>query len=80
MHKSEILALLRANPACYLATVEGDKPHVRAIQMYRINEDGIIFHTVKSKDLNKQLMKNPNVELCFFIPQEKMQIRVSGKV
>jgi pyridoxamine 5'-phosphate oxidase len=80
MNKSEILAFLEANPSCYLATVEGNKPHVRGIRIFKADENGIIFQTSKTKDLHKQLSENPNAELCFYSRTEGIQIRVSGTV
>ncbi|MBA7628785.1 hypothetical protein ES703_36281 [subsurface metagenome] len=80
MNKSEILAFLNANRDCYLATVEGNKPHVRAIGIVSADEDGIIIQTGTYKDLYKQLSANPNVELCFFNPKDGIQVRVSGAV
>jgi pyridoxamine 5'-phosphate oxidase len=80
MNKNEILAFLNANRDCYLATVEGNKPHVRAIGIYRADENGIIIQTNTVKDLYKQLSANPNVELCFYNPKDGIQIRVSGTV
>ena len=41
MNKEEILAYISANPTCYIATVEGNKPHLRVITIYRADEDGI---------------------------------------
>ena len=80
MNKSEILALINANPACHLATVEGNAPHVRGILLYRADENGLIFHTGSTKDLHKQLSKNPRVEFCFNDFQKGVQVRVSGSV
>jgi pyridoxamine 5'-phosphate oxidase len=60
--------------------VEGDKPHVRAIGMVKANEDGIIIETATFKDVYKQMVANPNVELCFYNAKEGTQIRVSGAV
>lgn len=79
MTRDEIIAFMNKNPACHLATVEGDKPHVRGVLIYRADEDGILFHTGNMKDLYKQLSKNPNVELCFNNFQDNIQIRVSGR-
>lgn len=80
MNKDEILSLINNNPACHLATVEGEKPHVRGMLIYRADENGLIFHTGCMKDLLKQLTVNPLVELCFNNFQDFIQIRVSGKV
>lgn len=82
MNKKEILDFLNTNPIFHLATVEGNKPRVRGMMMYRADENGIIFHTGKMKDLHKQLTANPNVEMCFSNNnfENLIQIRVSGTV
>jgi len=82
MNKTEILSFLNYNPMFYLATVEGNKPHVRRMLMYRADNNGIIFHTGKSKDLHRQLAENPQVEMCFNNAKMEnlMQVRVSGAV
>jgi pyridoxamine 5'-phosphate oxidase len=80
MNKSEILAFLNANRDCFMATVEGDKPHVRAIGMVSADEDGIILEIGTFKDVYKQMVDNPNVELCFYNAKDGIQVRVSGAV
>jgi len=80
VNKAEILKFLNANPTCYLATVEGNRPHVRAMGMFRADENGIIIETGTFKDVYKQMVANPNVELCFFNAKDGIQIRVSGAV
>lgn len=80
MDKAEILAFLNEYHDCHLATVEGNKPHVRAIGIYRADEKGIIIQTSKVKDLYKQLSANPNVELCFNDAKGSLQVRVSGRL
>jgi len=80
LNKSEILAFLNANRSCHLATVEGNKPHVRVMGIYRADEDGIIIQAYTIKDIHKQLCENPNVELCFNNTDNSIQIRVSGAV
>ncbi len=80
MNKGEILAFLNANPTCYLATVEGNQPRVRAMGMVKADENGIIIETGTFKDVYKQMSANPNVELCFFNAKDGIQVRVSGAV
>ena len=80
MNKSEILALLNANPACHPATAEGDTPHVRGILLYKADKNGLVFHAGITKDLHRQLSKNPKVEFCFNDYQRNIQVRVSGVV
>ncbi len=82
MNKTEIFTFLNANPVFHLATIEGDKPHVRGLLLYRADENGIVFHTGKNKDLHRQLTGNPNVEMSFNNGkfEDLIQIRVSGSV
>ena len=82
MNKDEILNFLNTNPVFHLATIEGDKPRVRGMLMYRADEKGIIFHTGKMRDLHKQLTEKPNVEMSFNngSDEDLIQIRVSGTV
>ncbi|MGD0781029.1 MAG: pyridoxamine 5'-phosphate oxidase family protein [Dehalococcoidales bacterium] len=78
MDKKEILAFITANPVGFLATVEGNKPHVRAMGTYQADENGIIFSMQSVKDVFKQLVNNPEIEVCY--SANNIQIRVNGKV
>ena len=80
MNKDEILDFLNANPVFHLATVEGHKPHVRGMLLYRADENGIIFHTAKMKDVHRQLTEDPNLELSFNNGnfENLIQVRISG--
>jgi pyridoxamine 5'-phosphate oxidase len=80
MTKEEIIDFMNANPDCFVATVEGDKPHVRAIRIVKADENGIIIETGTFKDFYKQMSANPNVELCFHNAKQGVQVRVSGAV
>ncbi len=80
MTRDEIIAFIRRAQFCHLATVEDGRPRVRGMAPYRVDDDGIIFHTGKMKALYRQITTNPAVELCFFIPEEQTQVRVSGTV
>ena len=66
MTKEQIFELMKSNPVFALATVENATPHVRMILLFRADEDGIVFVTGENKDLNSQLCRNQNVEMCFF--------------
>ena len=78
MTKEELFKMMNENPVMHLATVdENGYPRVRGILMFKASEDGIIFHTGTFKELYKQLMSNPNAELCFQC--NGTQVRVEGK-
>jgi pyridoxamine 5'-phosphate oxidase len=80
MDKKEVLELLKATRRCHLATVDEGMPRVRAMQIFQIDESGILIQTWKDKDVGKQLSRNPEVELCFNNFGEGIQIRVRGRV
>jgi pyridoxamine 5'-phosphate oxidase len=76
MTKEEVMAFVNANPKAFVATVEGDKPHVRALGTYKADERGILFQISVVKGMYKELLTNPMVEICF--NSSDAQVRVSG--
>lgn len=80
MTREEILEFIEANPVGWIATVEGDLPHVRALRAFRARADGPLFQISEPKDVYRQLAENPNVEVCFNDQAQDIQVRVSGKV
>ena len=50
----------------YLATVEGDQPRVRPFGTALVFEDKLYFQTGKVKDVSKQILANPKIEICCF--------------
>ncbi|MCL2144166.1 MAG: pyridoxamine 5'-phosphate oxidase family protein [Endomicrobia bacterium] len=80
MDKKEIFEILNSNLSFYLATAEGNQPRVRAMMLYKADENGIVFHTSSIKDVRAQIQSNPNAEMCFFDPNKGIQVRVSGKL
>ena len=80
MTKEEIFEFIGKNPVFALATAEDNKPHVRNMMLYRADENGIIFNTGENKDVHRQLQANPQVELCFYSPDQQLQVRIEGTV
>lgn len=82
MDSKEVFEFLNANPVFHLGTIDGDRPRVRGMLMYKADENGIVFHTGKMRDLHKQLTVNPKVEMSFNNGSNEnlIQIRVSGIV
>lgn len=73
------------NHPCYIATVEGDQPRVRAIGLWYADETGFYIQTQTYKDFARQMEKNNKIEICFYSrqtenPTGKTMLRVSGKV
>ena len=78
MNKSDVFTFINGNPTFCLATSENKKPHLRVITLFRADSNGIIFATGKHKDVYRQLIDNPYVELLFWIADKGTQIRISG--
>jgi uncharacterized pyridoxamine 5'-phosphate oxidase family protein len=60
----EVYEFLKKCGTYYLTTVEGDQPRVRPFGTVHIFEDKLYIQTGKSKDVSKQMRKNPKIEIC----------------
>lgn len=60
----EVYDFLKKAGVYYLATVEGDQARVRPFGTYHIFEDKLYIQTGKVKDVSKQMIANPKVEIC----------------
>jgi len=84
MEKQEFIDFARENPVCFMATCDGNQPHVRALLLFFADDTGFYFGTLSPKDMCKQLHKNPKVEVCFYNhPAELInakQMRLTGHV
>ncbi len=78
MNKEDILKFINENTNCFLATVEDGHPRLRGMRLYSCDDLGILFQTWTLKDLHKQLVQNPEAEICFNSPG--LQVRVRGKM
>ncbi len=76
MTKEEIITFIKANPTSYLATIEGDAPHVRAMGTYKVDENGILIQLSTVKGMYRELVRNPKVELCY--NGSGKMVRISG--
>ncbi|MCX7711889.1 MAG: pyridoxamine 5'-phosphate oxidase family protein [Clostridia bacterium] len=83
MSMKEVIEFANSHKTSYLTTTEGSQPRVRGMWMWYADETGFYFHTGTMKRLFKQMVENPNVEICFFDPQAApagKMLRVAGKV
>ncbi|MBR4172772.1 MAG: pyridoxamine 5'-phosphate oxidase family protein, partial [Clostridia bacterium] len=62
----------------YLATVEGNMPRVRPFGTVNIFEGKLYIQTGKVKPVSKQILQNPQVELCAFNGEK--WLRLSGEL
>jgi len=72
-----ILDFLKQNPIFYCTSVDGDKPRVRPFGFHMEYEGKLYLGTGKHKQTYKQLMANPNVEICT-TDREGRWIRIRG--
>lgn len=82
MDFKDCIKFANETPVCYLATVEGDQPRVRALGFWFADESGFYFQTAAMKDMYKQLQANPKVEACFWQSDETpwKMMRVAGEI
>lgn len=63
----------------YLATVDGDQPHVRPFGAFNIFDGKLYLTTSNEKDVYKQIVQNPKVEVSGMTPDGKW-IRLTGEL
>ena len=73
----EVYEFLKKAGTYFLATAEGDQPRVRPFGTIDVFEDKLYIQTGLTKDVAKQLLANPKVELCAFC--EGKWIRVTAE-
>jgi len=62
----EVCEFLKKNGPYYIATTDGDQPRVRPFGTALIFENKLYIQTGKSKNVSKQISKNPRIEICCF--------------
>lgn len=72
----KIINFLKENPPFYVATVDGDKPKVRPFNFCMEHNGRLYFGTGTHKQTHKQLVVNPNIEICN--SAKGQWIRISG--
>jgi uncharacterized pyridoxamine 5'-phosphate oxidase family protein len=71
---------LKKTGVYFLATTEGDQPHVRAFGTIDDFDGKLYVQTGKKKDVAKQIDANPKVELCAFDAGAGTWLRVTAKL
>lgn len=74
----EVYDFLKKCKTYYLATVEGDQPRVRPFGTYHIFDNKLYIQTGKSKDVSKQMKKNPKIEICAFDAGQWIRIQATA--
>jgi pyridoxamine 5'-phosphate oxidase len=79
MNREEILGRLNKPQAAYLATVDDGEPRVRGIQLYAVDDRGLMFQTGPMRAMYRELRANPKAELCVVDPDTHAQYRIRGE-
>jgi pyridoxamine 5'-phosphate oxidase len=84
MDFQDCIKFANEHPVCYVATMDGDQPRVRALLMWSADESGFSFITFSPKRFSSQLKANPKTEVCFYNNAAELkdakEMRVTGKV
>lgn len=75
----EAMAFLQKAGTFYLATVDGDQPHVRAMGFVMDCGGRLALCTSNEKKMYRQMVANPKVELCC-VDGEGTTLRITGEV
>ncbi|GFH62443.1 MAG: conserved hypothetical protein [Candidatus Desulfovibrio kirbyi] len=62
----EVYEFIKSCGHYFLATVDGDQPRVRPFGTVAIFESKLYIQTGKSKDVFKQMARNPKIEICAY--------------
>ena len=74
----EVYDFLKKCRTYYLATADGDQAHVRPFGTVDIFDGRLTIQTGRSKDVAKQMMANPKVELCAFDGDRWLRVAASA--
>jgi pyridoxamine 5'-phosphate oxidase len=80
MSFKDVQAFVQENPACFIATIDGDQPRVRGFLTVLFDDGKLYFTTGTMKNVYKQLIANPNVELCYCSQDFRTMLRIAGKI
>lgn len=74
----EVYAFLKKCGTYYLATDEGGQPRVRPFGTIDLFDGRLTIQTGKVKDVSKQMLANPKVELCAFDGERWLRIAATA--
>jgi uncharacterized pyridoxamine 5'-phosphate oxidase family protein len=75
---NEVLTFLKTCGYYFLATTDGDQPHVRPFGTSEIFEGKLYIQTGKRKNVAKQMLANPKIEICAYNTKDGSWIRIEA--
>ncbi len=76
----EVHDFLRTCGVYYLATVDEDQPRVRPFGTAVIFEQKLYIQTGRKKNVARQMLTNPKVEICAYDAGKGVWLRIEAKV
>ncbi|HPV87697.1 MAG TPA: pyridoxamine 5'-phosphate oxidase family protein [Bacteroidales bacterium] len=76
----EVHDFLRTCGVYYLATVDDDQPRVRPFGTAVIFEQKLYIQTGRKKNVARQMLTNPKVEICAYDPGKGIWLRIEAIV
>ncbi|MBQ7553651.1 MAG: pyridoxamine 5'-phosphate oxidase family protein [Bacteroidaceae bacterium] len=80
MSPEDFVAYLESCGHYFLATMDGDQPRVRPFSFCDVINGEVYFMTRKHKDVYKQLVKNPKVQIAAFPKEGRGWMRITCKL
>ena len=77
---NEVYEFIKKCGTYFLATVEDNQPRNRPFGTVNLFDGKLYIQTGKSKNVSKQIQKNPLVELCCFDGQTGQWLRLAGEL
>ena len=74
----EVYDFLKKCDTYYLATVEGDRPKVRPFGTIDLFEGKLYIQTGKIKDVSKQMLTNPHIEICGMVDGKWIRVEATA--
>ena len=74
----EVYEFLKKCGTYYLGTVDGDQPRVRPFGTIDLFDGRLTIQTGKIKDVSRQMIRNPKIELCAFDGERWLRIAATA--
>ena len=74
----EVYEFLKACGTYYLATLDGSQPRVRPFGTVDLYNGKLTIQTGRSKDVSRQMLANPQVEICAFNGQRWLRVAANA--
>ena len=74
----EVYEFLKKCGTYYLGTVDGDQPCVRPFGTIDLFDGRLAIQTGKIKDVSRQMIRNPKIEICAFDGERWLRIAATA--